>query len=326
MAHDVFISYSADDELTALAVCAKLEERSIRCWIARRDLRPGDDWPPQVLDAIVECRVVVLVFSEHASASPQVRREIMNAFEEGKTVIPFRIQAAEMPRTLRLYMRNIHWLDALTPPIEKHILTLATEVAHRLHSPSDTDAEARPVMADVVIADARSKIAELEDSNRKLSAQLTKQQSQSRLTRNIVTIVAAVMIAVMGLGSYVMYKPGKPQQIATPSVSLPLSAPIDVHTDVAEGKIKLAWTASTGGAGTIRYQVWRSSTNGTPSRIDTTTKTTFADSVDPGTYSYFVTALDAAGRVSAPSNKSFATKQGVDPRPKQRVDPRFSAF
>jgi hypothetical protein len=41
MAHDVFISYSKNDKLTADAVGAKLEAAHIRCWIAPRDIFAG---------------------------------------------------------------------------------------------------------------------------------------------------------------------------------------------------------------------------------------------------------------------------------------------
>ena len=44
MPHDVFVSYSADDKPTADAVCATLENKGIRCWIAPRDILPGVDW------------------------------------------------------------------------------------------------------------------------------------------------------------------------------------------------------------------------------------------------------------------------------------------
>jgi hypothetical protein len=41
MPHDVFVSYSSDDKPTADAVCATLENKGIRCWIAPRDILPG---------------------------------------------------------------------------------------------------------------------------------------------------------------------------------------------------------------------------------------------------------------------------------------------
>ena len=42
MAHDVFVSYAAQDKPTADAACATLEARQVRCWIAPRDVLPGD--------------------------------------------------------------------------------------------------------------------------------------------------------------------------------------------------------------------------------------------------------------------------------------------
>lgn len=41
--HDVFISYASSDKPVADAVCAALEQRGIRCWIAPRDILPGLD-------------------------------------------------------------------------------------------------------------------------------------------------------------------------------------------------------------------------------------------------------------------------------------------
>ena len=44
MAHDVFISHSSKDKQTADAICHYLEQNGIRCWIAPRDILPGEDW------------------------------------------------------------------------------------------------------------------------------------------------------------------------------------------------------------------------------------------------------------------------------------------
>lgn len=42
--HDVFISYSMKDKVVGDAVCATLEAKRIRCWIAPRDILPGQEW------------------------------------------------------------------------------------------------------------------------------------------------------------------------------------------------------------------------------------------------------------------------------------------
>jgi len=37
MTHDVFISYASKDKQIAYAICAKLEGKKMRCWIAPRN-------------------------------------------------------------------------------------------------------------------------------------------------------------------------------------------------------------------------------------------------------------------------------------------------
>ncbi len=150
MGHDVFISYSKLDKPTADAVCAMLEARGIRCWIAPRDVTPGVDWGEAIVKAIANCQVMVLVFSSHADESPQVRREVQRGFEKGRTVIPFRVEDVDPVESLEYYIGPVHWLDALTPPLRNHLVLLAEQVARMLQSgaskpgPDSGAATARP--------------------------------------------------------------------------------------------------------------------------------------------------------------------------------------
>jgi hypothetical protein len=73
MAHDVFISHSHEDKPAADAACAALEARGIRCWIAPRDINPGQDWAASIVEAIRNAQIMLLVFSRHANQSPQVQ-------------------------------------------------------------------------------------------------------------------------------------------------------------------------------------------------------------------------------------------------------------
>ena len=92
MAHDVFISYSTKDKLAADAVCARLEGRGIRCWIAPRDILPGMDWGASIIEALESARLMVVVFSSNANASLQIRREVECAFSKEILVVPLRIE------------------------------------------------------------------------------------------------------------------------------------------------------------------------------------------------------------------------------------------
>ena len=125
MAHDVFVSYSSDDKPTADAVCATLESRGIRCWIAPRDVLPGVDWGAAIIDAINESKLMVLVYSASANDSQQIKREVERAVNRGVAVIPFRIEDVPMSKTLEYFISTPHWLDAITPPLQTHIERLA---------------------------------------------------------------------------------------------------------------------------------------------------------------------------------------------------------
>lgn len=128
MGHDVFISYSTKDKPTADAVCATLEAKGVRCWIAPRDILPGMDWGESLVEGIKRCRVMVLVFSSHANASPQIKREVERAVSKGVPIIPFRIEEVLPTRSLEYFISTPHWMDAMSPPLERHLEKLADVV------------------------------------------------------------------------------------------------------------------------------------------------------------------------------------------------------
>jgi TIR domain/OmpA family len=128
VAHDVFISYSSKDKPTADAVCATLEATGIRCWIAPRDIAPGADWGESIVTAIERARVMVLVFSAHANDSPQIKREVERAVHKGIAIIPLRIKDVMPARSLEYFLSTPHWLDAFSPPLERHLQYLAAVV------------------------------------------------------------------------------------------------------------------------------------------------------------------------------------------------------
>ncbi len=125
MAHDVFISHSAKNKITADAVCARLESEGIRCWIAPRDVTPGMEWGECIIEAIEQARIMVLIFTADANASPQIRREVERAVNRGVAILPLRVEDVLPGKALEYFIGSVHWLDALTPPLEAHLKNLA---------------------------------------------------------------------------------------------------------------------------------------------------------------------------------------------------------
>jgi hypothetical protein len=111
------------------------------------------------------------------------------------------------------------------------------------------------------------------------------------------------------LGMMVAFKPANPD-------SQPPTAPTNLSaTPVSNVSVSLSWMGSTDNVGVSGYNVYRSTTTGfiptSGNLIGQTTGNTFTDpDLPPGTLYYLVTAQDAVGNVSQPSNEASATVVG----------------
>src|SRR5436190_13697810 len=137
MSFDAFISYSSEDKTAANAACAVLEGAGIRCWIAPRDIRAGQEYGTAIIGAIDHCRAMVLVFSSSANASRQIHREIERAVAKGIPILPVRIEEVTPTESLEYFLGAIHWLDALSPPLENHLQKLAETLKAMLQVDAD---------------------------------------------------------------------------------------------------------------------------------------------------------------------------------------------
>ena len=118
MAHDVFISYSTDDQKIVEGLSVYLEQNGIRCFVAYRDIPRGFVWAKAITKAIEDCKLMIVVFSEHFNRSEQVDREIEMCMEDGKPILTFRIQDTAFTGAKKYYLKNINWIDAFPDPEE----------------------------------------------------------------------------------------------------------------------------------------------------------------------------------------------------------------
>ncbi len=192
MAYDVFVSYSSKDKAIADAVCATLESNRIRCWIAPRDVPPGMSYPAALSKAIDDCRTMVLVFSSDSNTSPQVIREVERAVSKGKPIVPFRIHNVQPSPDMGYLIGTLHWLDALTPPLEAHLRQLVVTVQSFLSAQSADSAQ--PIQV--------PRVAQPAPWHRKTRRALT-----AILTGLGVVAILAIVLRLAGL--YVYYYPNR---------------------------------------------------------------------------------------------------------------------
>jgi WD40 repeat protein len=128
MTHDVFISYSSKDKPIADGICANLEAAGVRCWIAPRDIAPGEEWPRAITNAISNSQVMILVFSSASNSSSDVGREIVLAANHNLVIIPFKIENIEPEPGKQYYLAQTHWLEAMNPPTKDQVQKLVERV------------------------------------------------------------------------------------------------------------------------------------------------------------------------------------------------------
>lgn len=118
MEYDVFISYSSKDKDIAYSICDIIEANNLKCWIAPRDITGGKTYAREIIEAINEATVVLFIFSEDSNKSAHVENEIDNAFNAGKTIIPFRISESTISPELKYYLNKKHWVNGVPHPHE----------------------------------------------------------------------------------------------------------------------------------------------------------------------------------------------------------------
>lgn len=128
MAKEVFISHSSQDRATATAVCACLESSGFDCWIAPRDILPGQPWGESIVRALDECPIMVLLLTAHANASRHVVKEVERADGKLARIVTFRVEDVVLNPSLEYFLSAEHWLDAVTPPVQAHLPELLRAV------------------------------------------------------------------------------------------------------------------------------------------------------------------------------------------------------
>jgi len=128
MAHDIFVSHSNKDKIVADAVVAHLEREGIRCWCAPRDILSGASWASSIIQAINGCKAMVVVFSANANQSDHIHREVERAVNHGIPIVPVRIEDVLPQGDLEYFLSSSHWMDAISPPVERHFDVLAQQL------------------------------------------------------------------------------------------------------------------------------------------------------------------------------------------------------
>jgi formylglycine-generating enzyme required for sulfatase activity len=240
MAWDAFISHSAKDKETADAVCASLEAAGVRCWIAPRDIRPGDTWANAIVGAIDASRVMVIVFSSHSNDSRQVVRELELAVRKDLVIVPFRIEAVRPSGDMDYFLSATHWLEAAGSDVNGYLPQLVEVVRSFLGEvEAETESHADPRSVRAVAAEVPT-AAETSPAHRAPGSRLPEQLALGLV--GALVLAAALWVVLAG---------GEAESPEPAASTTPVAEPVPQAGPAEPAPAEPAPPAATGAEGSV---------------------------------------------------------------------------
>ena len=107
MSAPVFISYSSKDQNVAETIYQALEaRRGQQCWIASRDVRPGENYQEAIVRALRSAKVMLLIFTSNANNSDEIKKELVLAGRHSRHRRAGARRGCRSERCLHLRARN----------------------------------------------------------------------------------------------------------------------------------------------------------------------------------------------------------------------------
>ena len=110
---DVFVCHRSTDNIIALSVVNALERDGHKCWISSRNLRPNDvdNYWDNIKNAIDSCRIFLVVSSEDAMLSKDVKTELNIAKSIDKHRLEYKIDRSEHTSLFNAFFDGKMWVE-----------------------------------------------------------------------------------------------------------------------------------------------------------------------------------------------------------------------
>jgi hypothetical protein len=132
MAKRVFISHSTNDKHWADSLCNSLESVGISCWIAPRDIQPGQSWAEAIVSGIAESSILLLLLSESSIDSKNVMREVELADGKNKILVTVKLDDIQPSGALEFFLRLPQSVNCFRTDFDRYITSVIQGIAQHL--------------------------------------------------------------------------------------------------------------------------------------------------------------------------------------------------
>lgn len=111
--YDVFISYSRKDIAVVQKICSFFNTYQISYWIDKKNIHAGGEFLGEIVKAIKDCKITLFISSADSNNSVYTAKEVAMAFNEGKYIIPYKIDTSTFNKNLELVLCDLNWVEAI---------------------------------------------------------------------------------------------------------------------------------------------------------------------------------------------------------------------
>jgi hypothetical protein len=112
----VFVCYARADADRLAPMIRSLRDEGLEIWRDQEGIEGATFWRKEIVDAIMDCAVVLFFASENSCASDNISKELALASEEKKPILPVFIEDVEPSAELRYQIAGVQHIAAHTNP------------------------------------------------------------------------------------------------------------------------------------------------------------------------------------------------------------------
>ena len=188
MSEEVFISYAGKNRERVLGLVKRLRNVGVTVWIDQSGIDVSTMWSQEIVNAIRNCKVMLLSISPHSTESENVVKELALASERKKPIIPVYLEPADIPGTMEYQLAGIQRVEYFADNEDAAFRAMVRSLAKR------------GVSVDAAKAGLEGDDA-LETS---LAAHQNRARSQPKPSPAKRGIIAAIAVAVVGIAAFLL--------------------------------------------------------------------------------------------------------------------------
>lgn len=205
---DVFISYKSEEFEKANWVKTTLENNRITCWMAPADIKGGSNYAIEIPKAIRACKVFVLVLSTKAQDSKWVPKELDQAINEEKIIMPFMLEDCLLKDDFNFYLTNVQRYEAYkdkSAAIERMIVEIKG-ILEKESSVEKKDELTKTIDSTNAITDEQENLGQEAETKKQKKRLPQKESSKKKHKVRKIILAIIVVIAMLVIGNKLLGK------------------------------------------------------------------------------------------------------------------------